>query len=70
MSGSSPVEVVVIGAGYAGAIAANRLLASLTEAERRHLRVRVINPRADLVERIRLHQLAAGLTRERHGAAS
>ncbi|WP_206751965.1 NAD(P)/FAD-dependent oxidoreductase [Kribbella sp. VKM Ac-2568] len=54
------MEVVVIGAGYAGAIATNRLLASLTEAERRHLRVRVINPRADFVERIRLHQLAAG----------
>ena len=60
MTGSSPVEVVVIGAGYAGAIATNRLLASLTEAERRHVRVRVINPRADFVERIRLHQLAAG----------
>jgi NADH dehydrogenase len=60
MSGSISVEAVVIGAGYAGAIATNRLLASLTEAERRHLRVRVINPRAEFVERIRLHELAAG----------
>ncbi|MEV4267356.1 FAD-dependent oxidoreductase [Kribbella sp. NPDC049584] len=50
----------MIGAGYAGAIATNRLLASLTEAERPRVRVRVVNPRPDFVERIRLHQLAAG----------
>src|SRR5215207_6443097 len=59
MSGSSSAEVEVIGAGYAGPMATNRLLASVTEGERPHLRVRV-NPRAHFVERIRLHKLAAG----------
>ena len=34
MSSSDPVDVVVIGAGYAGAIATNRLLASLSAALR------------------------------------
>jgi NADH dehydrogenase FAD-containing subunit len=63
MSSSSPIDVVVIGAGYAGVMAANRLLGSLTDVERRRVRVTVVNPRPDFVERIRLHELAAG-TRE------
>jgi NADH dehydrogenase len=56
----APTKVVVVGAGYAGMIATNRLLGSLTDEERTHVEVTVVNPRADLVERIRLHELAAG----------
>jgi NADH dehydrogenase FAD-containing subunit len=51
---------VVLGAGYAGLIATNRFLGSLTEEERATVRLTVVNPRDDFVERIRLHQLAAG----------
>ncbi|MFE9773678.1 NAD(P)/FAD-dependent oxidoreductase [Streptomyces sp. NPDC005931] len=47
-------EVVVIGGGYAGVLAANRLT-------RRHdVAVTLINPRPDFVERLRLHQLVGG----------
>ncbi|TQN27774.1 NADH dehydrogenase [Haloactinospora alba] len=46
-------QVVIIGAGYAGVSAAKRLARSTA-------RVTVINPRADFVERIRLHQMVAG----------
>ncbi|MFF2318387.1 NAD(P)/FAD-dependent oxidoreductase [Arthrobacter sp. NPDC058097] len=48
-------DVVIIGAGYAGVMAANRLAGSNHD-----LRVSVINPVADFVERIRLHEVAAG----------
>ena len=54
------VSVVVIGAGYAGVMATNRLLASLTPAEADRVQVAVVNPRPEFVERIRLHELAAG----------
>ncbi|MCX4803955.1 NAD(P)/FAD-dependent oxidoreductase [Streptomyces sp. NPDC058682] len=47
-------EVVVIGGGYAGVMTANRL------TQRDGVTVTLINPRATFVERIRLHQLAAG----------
>ena len=47
-------EVVVIGGGYAGVMAANRL------TQRDDVSVTLINPRPDFVERIRLHQLVAG----------
>ncbi|MEU6229318.1 FAD-dependent oxidoreductase [Streptomyces sp. NPDC047042] len=47
-------EVVVIGGGYAGVMAANRLL------QRDDVTVTLINSRPDFVERIRLHQLAGG----------
>ena len=47
-------EVVVVGGGYAGVMAANRL------TQRDDLRVTVINERGHFVERMRLHQLAAG----------
>jgi NADH dehydrogenase len=47
------LRVVVIGAGYAGVSAANRL--ALTAAN-----VTLVNPRTEFVERIRLHQLVAG----------
>ena len=48
-------QVVVVGAGYAGAVASKRLLSKDPS-----LQVTVVNPRAEFVERIRLHQLAAG----------
>lgn len=51
----SPRRVVIIGAGYAGVLAANRLAGS-----KHDLKVSVINPVADFVERIRLHEAAAG----------
>ncbi|MEU4468031.1 FAD-dependent oxidoreductase [Streptomyces sp. NPDC024017] len=47
-------EVVVIGGGYAGVMAANRL------TQRDDVTVTLINCRPDFVERIRLHQLAGG----------
>jgi NADH dehydrogenase len=47
-------RVVVIGGGYAGVMAANRLM------QRDDIDVTLINPRAAFVERIRLHQLVAG----------
>ncbi|MEU8002164.1 FAD-dependent oxidoreductase [Catellatospora sp. NPDC049111] len=47
-------EVVVIGGGYAGVMAANRL------TKREGVTVTLINPRAQFVERIRLHQLVGG----------
>ncbi|MEO6510048.1 MAG: hypothetical protein ABIO16_03585, partial [Nocardioides sp.] len=62
-SNDSQIAIVVIGAGYAGVLATNRLLTSLEEHERGRLRLTVINPRADFVERIRLHELAAGSRR-------
>ncbi|MEO3757880.1 FAD-dependent oxidoreductase [Mycobacterium sp. B14F4] len=51
MTESMP-QVVVIGGGYAGVMAANRLAP--------HTDVTLINPRPQFVERIRLHQLVAG----------
>ncbi|QBS46286.1 pyridine nucleotide-disulfide oxidoreductase [Nocardia sp. CS682] len=52
------VRVVVVGAGYAGAMAANRLAA----VGRSDVQVTVVNPRAQFVERIRLHEHAAGVS--------
>ena len=46
--------VVVVGGGYAGVLAANRL------TQRKDVAVTLVNPRPDFVERIRLHQLVAG----------
>lgn len=46
-------KVVIVGAGYAGISAAKRLA-------RGAAKVTMVNPRADFVERIRLHQLVAG----------
>jgi NADH dehydrogenase FAD-containing subunit len=45
--------VVVLGGGYAGVMAANRLMS------RDDVRVVLVNPRATFVERIRLHQMVA-----------
>jgi NADH dehydrogenase FAD-containing subunit len=59
-SSPTPLRIVILGGGYAGVIAANRFLGSLTDDERSGIEVRLINPRSRFVERIRLHQLAAG----------
>ncbi|MGW8742682.1 NAD(P)/FAD-dependent oxidoreductase [Streptomyces sp. NPDC055794] len=48
------VAVVVVGGGYAGVTAANRL------ARHDGVSVTLVNPRPDFVSRIRLHQLVAG----------
>lgn len=47
-------DVVVIGGGYAGVMAANRL------TQRDDVTVTLVNPRPTFVERIRLHQLVGG----------
>lgn len=47
-------QVVVVGGGYAGTLAANRL------RTRPDIAVTVVNPRPQFVERIRLHQYVAG----------
>ncbi|MGY1495551.1 NAD(P)/FAD-dependent oxidoreductase [Streptomyces sp. QTS52] len=52
MSGNT--DVVVIGGGYAGVMAANRL------TQRADVTVTLINPRPTFVDRIRLHQFVAG----------
>ncbi|MBP2703870.1 FAD-dependent oxidoreductase [Microbispora sp. RL4-1S] len=46
-------KVVVIGGGYAGTLAANRL------RQRDDVDITVVNPRPEFVERIRLHQFVA-----------
>ncbi|GII94171.1 NAD(P)/FAD-dependent oxidoreductase [Sinosporangium siamense] len=47
-------KVVVIGGGYAGALAANHL------RMRADVDITLVNPRPEFVERVRLHQFAAG----------
>lgn len=56
----STTSVVIVGGGYAGMIASNRLWASLTPEERRRVRVTLINRSDQFVHRIRLHEHAAG----------
>ncbi|MFL0289802.1 NAD(P)/FAD-dependent oxidoreductase [Mycobacterium sp. SMC-18] len=51
---STTTRVVVVGGGYAGVLAANRL------RQRTDIDVTLVNPRPQFVERIRLHQLVAG----------
>lgn len=51
---SKNTDVVVIGGGYAGVMAANRLM------QRDDVTVTVINPRPVFVPRLRLHQLVGG----------
>ncbi|MFM9372771.1 NAD(P)/FAD-dependent oxidoreductase [Streptomyces sp. Da 82-17] len=51
---SEHTDVVVIGGGYAGVMAANRL------TQRADVNVTLINPRPTLVHRVRLHQLVGG----------
>ncbi len=49
------MKVVVVGGGYAGTIAANRLAKKLGDVD-----ITVINPRPDFIERVRLHEQIAG----------
>ncbi|ULE31304.1 NAD(P)/FAD-dependent oxidoreductase [Mycobacterium sp. IDR2000157661] len=51
---STRTKVVVIGGGYSGTLAANQLRL------RSDVEVTLVNPRPTFVERIRLHQVAAG----------
>ncbi|MEY9878441.1 NADH dehydrogenase [Streptacidiphilus sp. MAP12-33] len=50
-------RVIVLGAGYAGATAAGRLARRL---HREDISITLVNAEPDFVERVRLHQLAAG----------
>ncbi|MFJ9197767.1 NAD(P)/FAD-dependent oxidoreductase [Streptomyces flaveolus] len=50
-------RIVVLGAGYTGAVTAGRLARRL---HREDVTITLVNPEPDFVERIRLHQLAAG----------
>ncbi|SJN08352.1 NADH dehydrogenase [Leucobacter sp. 7(1)] len=52
--------IVVIGAGYAGVTAANRLRARLTDSEAQRWPVVLISAEPYLVDRVRLHEYAAG----------
>ncbi|NEC64546.1 FAD-dependent oxidoreductase [Streptomyces sp. SID9727] len=50
-------RIIVLGAGYAGAIAAGRVARRL---RREDVTVTLVNAEPDFVERVRMHQLAAG----------
>ncbi|WP_137988382.1 NAD(P)/FAD-dependent oxidoreductase [Streptomyces vilmorinianum] len=50
-------RIVVLGAGYTGAVAAGRLAKRLHHED---VAITLVNPEPDFVERVRLHQLAAG----------
>ncbi|MFI1656570.1 NAD(P)/FAD-dependent oxidoreductase [Streptomyces sp. NPDC020472] len=50
-------RIIVLGAGYTGAIAAGRLAKRL---HREDVAITLVNPEPDFVERVRLHQLAVG----------
>ncbi|MGW1738053.1 NAD(P)/FAD-dependent oxidoreductase [Nocardia sp. NPDC001965] len=51
---SQRIRVVVVGGGYAGTVAANRLQRDP------EIDITLINPRPEFVQRLRLHQFAAG----------
>jgi NADH dehydrogenase len=50
-------RIVVLGAGYAGAVAAGRLARRL---RRQDVAITLVNAEPDFVERVRMHQLATG----------
>ncbi|GAA1109065.1 FAD-dependent oxidoreductase [Kribbella jejuensis] len=50
-------RIVVLGAGYAGAVAAGRLAARLYRDE---VAITLVNAEPDFVERVRMHELATG----------
>jgi NADH dehydrogenase len=53
------MDILILGGGYAGIACAARLAHRL-KAQSTPARIRLVNPGASLVERIRLHQAAAG----------
>ncbi|GHH04619.1 NAD(P)/FAD-dependent oxidoreductase [Streptomyces lanatus] len=53
----TPHRIVVLGAGYTGAIAAGRLAKRL---HREDVAITLVNAEPDFVERVRMHQLAVG----------
>ncbi|MFI5718540.1 NAD(P)/FAD-dependent oxidoreductase [Nocardia sp. NPDC051750] len=59
-------RIMVLGAGYAGAYAAGILARRLYRSE---VEITVVNAEPDFVERMRLHQLAAGHEMRRHELA-
>ncbi|MEU2389524.1 FAD-dependent oxidoreductase [Streptomyces sp. NPDC007369] len=50
-------RIIVLGAGYTGAVAAGRLAKRLHQDD---VSITLVNPEPDFVERVRMHQLAAG----------
>ncbi len=52
-----PHRIVVLGAGYSGAVAAGRLARRLS---REDVAITLVNAEPDFVERVRMHQLATG----------
>ena len=52
-------RIIVLGAGYAGAIAAGRLARRLSRDD---VTITLVNAEPDFVERVRMHQLATGQT--------
>ncbi|MGK5519806.1 NAD(P)/FAD-dependent oxidoreductase [Micromonospora sp. URMC 107] len=52
-----PHRIIVLGAGYTGAIVAGRIARRLHRGD---VSVTIVNEGADFVERVRMHQLAAG----------
>lgn len=61
-----PHRITVLGAGYAGAYAAGQLARRLHPDD---VEITVVNAEPDFVERLRLHQLAAGHDLRRHDLA-
>ena len=59
-------RIIVLGAGYAGAGAAGRLAHHLHPDD---VHITLVNADPDFVERMRLHQVAAGRPPRRHGLA-
>src|SRR3954454_11572041 len=50
-------RIIVLGAGYSGAVAAGRLARRL---RREDVAITLVNTQPDFVERVRMHQLAVG----------
>lgn len=57
MTATTTHEIIVLGAGYTGLIATARLA---RYTRRLHTRITLVNPSARFVERLRMHQVAAG----------
>ncbi|NNH75350.1 FAD-dependent oxidoreductase [Nocardia uniformis] len=57
MSTDQTHQIVIVGAGYTGMLAAVRLA---QRTRRRPTRITLVNPSARFIERLRMHQIAAG----------